>query len=129
MTFWQKIKNFSLLITEEFNVIYAGSVWGESNPNYEGCDGKAFVHIRASGARFVHPEHIIKSHFAKQNLTKGTGAYRVAPHFTNFAQEPSGIKPLSEEFLNLYEGKTSQKREEVPPSIKLGGERVFLEEE
>jgi hypothetical protein len=39
--------------------------WGRPNLNYKGCDGRAFVHVSASGAQYVHPIHVVKSMMAQ----------------------------------------------------------------
>lgn len=104
MSLWQKIKNSFDPHYGKVQCDICGD-WGESNPNpnYEGCDGKAFVHIRASGARFVHPQHIIKSYFAKRNK------YKI-------------------EYTSISPAQSIVKVQEIPKLI-LGGDRVFLEEE
>lgn len=39
--------------------------WGRPNLNYKGCGGRAFVHVSASGARYVHTIHAVKSMMAQ----------------------------------------------------------------
>lgn len=102
MSLWQKIKNAFDPHYGKVQCDICGD-WGESNPNYEGCDGKAFVHITPWGGRYVHPQHIIKSYFAKQKK------YKI-------------------ELADISSIKSMIKVEEIPKLI-LGGERVFLEEE
>jgi len=74
--------------------------WGVSNPNYEGCNGKAFVHVSPSGARFVHSQHIIRSYFAKQKK------YEIVKTKTALSSSTIEIKEI--------------------PKLILGGERKFL---
>ena len=119
MKLWEKIQ--SLIHYGKVQCDICGE-WGISNPNYEGCDGKAFVHYRGSvlGVHtFVHPEHMIRSHFAKAKRKQAEDD-RVA-HFTNFSMTG---------YRNTPTIKTSELKQPKPnSSIKLGGARVFLEED
>ena len=44
--------------------------WGRSNPNYKGCDGRAFVHVSEGGATYVHATHVMR-HLAATRRPEG----------------------------------------------------------